>query len=381
MDAHSSARSTHEYQPTIIETRFLIERLALQLALLRDEFKLNWIEFKRNPIKFSTCLIRELLTHLKKFASTPYALRALSTAITAVVCMVIIVVLIERSGLRPGHETDHVEQAPVEVVLLSVEKVKDAPGIGKNGTGRVGFQSGNGEGSGPARKLAQGGGGGGDRNPLPAQVGEIPPPSPIPAAIPVAPPINPPALPAAGIDLDPALWQDLKEPVYGNPLSASETPSKGPGTGGGIGSNEGLGIRDGRGSGFGPGADGNTGGGTKQIGCCGSGGASGEGGGAGGENMRGYGGGGVDQRARLLFKPEPQYTEEARRNQITGTVVLRVVFASSGEVVQIRATRTLPFGLTERAIAAARQIRFVPAMKDGRPVPVSMQLEYNFNLY
>ena len=68
-------------------------------------------------------------------------------------------------------------------------------------------------------------------------------------------------------------------------------------------------------------------------------------------------------------------------NQVSGTVVLRAVFSSSGEVVQIRALRTLPFGLTERAIAAARQIRFVPAVKGGQPVSVAMQLEYNFNLY
>ena len=89
----------------------------------------------------------------------------------------------------------------------------------------------------------------------------------------------------------------------------------------------------------------------------------------------------VERRARLLLKPEPQYTEEARKNQITGTVMLRAVFSSAGEVVQIHAIRSLPFGLTERAIAAARQIKFVPAMKDGRPVSVFMQLEYNFNLY
>jgi TonB family protein len=89
----------------------------------------------------------------------------------------------------------------------------------------------------------------------------------------------------------------------------------------------------------------------------------------------------VEQRARLLLKPEPHYTEEARRNQISGTVMLRVVFSSSGEVVQIQALRTLPFGLTERAIAAARQIKFLPAVKGGRPVSVHMQLEYNFNLY
>jgi len=83
----------------------------------------------------------------------------------------------------------------------------------------------------------------------------------------------------------------------------------------------------------------------------------------------------------VLFKPEPQYTEDARKNQITGTVTLRVIFSSNGDVVQIHAVRTLPHGLTERAIAAARQIKFVPAVKDGRPVSVFMQLEYNFNLY
>ena len=107
----------------------------------------------------------------------------------------------------------------------------------------------------------------------------------------------------------------------------------------------------------------------------------GDGGGLYGNGRHGFGGGGSLERAHVLSKPEPQYTEDARKNQITGTVVLKVVFASSGEVVQIRAVRTLPFGLTERAIAAARQIRFEPAKRDGQPVSVSMQLEYNFNLY
>jgi periplasmic protein TonB len=201
----------------------------------------------------------------------------------------------------------------------------------------------------------------------------LPPPSNVFASIPITPPINPQSLPAAGIDIDPALWKDLKAPVYGDPNSNSETPSKGPGNGGGIGTNNGLGIGSGDGPGVGPGKNGNIGGGPRQAGCCGSGSYEGTGGPVSVSE--------VEQRARLLFKPEPQYTEEARVNQITGTVVLRVVFSSSGEVNQIRAVRTLPFGLTERAIAAARQIRFVPAMKNGRPVSVFMQLEYNFNLY
>ena len=114
-------------------------------------------------------------------------------------------------------------------------------------------------------------------------------------------------------------------------------------------------------------------------GCCGEG--SGGGGRPGSGESGTFWSNQVEQRARLVFKPEPQYTEEARRNQVTGTVMLRVIFSSSGEVVQIQAVRSLPFGLTERAIAAARQIKFMPAMKGGQPVSVHMQLEYNFNLY
>jgi TonB family protein len=83
----------------------------------------------------------------------------------------------------------------------------------------------------------------------------------------------------------------------------------------------------------------------------------------------------------VLSKPEAGYTEEARKSCITGTVVLRAIFSDSGEVTGIRAVKSLPDGLTEKAIAAARKIRFVPAVKDGHPVSVYMQLEYVFNLY
>jgi TonB family protein len=89
----------------------------------------------------------------------------------------------------------------------------------------------------------------------------------------------------------------------------------------------------------------------------------------------------VERKVKILSKPEPTYTAEARQNQINGTVVLRAVFSASGDVTDIHAVSGLPDGLTERAIAAAKQIKFVPAMKDGRPVSVSMQLQYNFNLY
>lgn len=89
----------------------------------------------------------------------------------------------------------------------------------------------------------------------------------------------------------------------------------------------------------------------------------------------------VSFKAVVVAKPEPTYTEDARRHQITGTIVIRCVFASSGAVTNVVAMSKLPDGLTEMAIFAARQIRFVPAIKDGKFVSMYMQLEYNFNLY
>jgi protein TonB len=148
-----------------------------------------------------------------------------------------------------------------------------------------------------------------------------------------------------------------------------------------MGNAKGQGVGDGNGAGVGPGVDGNIGGGPKGLGCCGPGGSQGNNPNDPDDPDRIYSAPLVTERARVLAKPEPQYTEDARRNQITGSVVLRVVFSRTGEVTGIRAIHALPFGLTERAIAAARQIRFRPAIRDGRPVNVYMQLEYNFNLY
>jgi TonB family protein len=89
----------------------------------------------------------------------------------------------------------------------------------------------------------------------------------------------------------------------------------------------------------------------------------------------------VTQKARVVSKPEPSYSEEARQAGVTGTVVLRAVFSAEGEVKRILITRALGYGLTTHAIRAARKIRFSPAMKDGAPVSMYIQLEYNFNLY
>lgn len=89
----------------------------------------------------------------------------------------------------------------------------------------------------------------------------------------------------------------------------------------------------------------------------------------------------VDTKVRLLQKPEPSYPTKARSKEITGTVVLKCIFAADGTVTNIRVVAGLPYGLTEKAIEAARKIKFIPATKDGKNVSMWMQLEYNFNLY
>ena len=48
--AHATVRPSCEYLPTIIETKPLISRLAIQLAFFRDELKRGWPNFKENPV-------------------------------------------------------------------------------------------------------------------------------------------------------------------------------------------------------------------------------------------------------------------------------------------------------------------------------------------
>ena len=88
-----------------------------------------------------------------------------------------------------------------------------------------------------------------------------------------------------------------------------------------------------------------------------------------------------DRKIVLAVKPKPAYTESARMERITGTVVLKAIFASDGSVKGIRVMSGLPSGLTEQAIVAAKKIKFIPALRNGQFVSMWMQLEYNFNLY
>ena len=82
----------------------------------------------------------------------------------------------------------------------------------------------------------------------------------------------------------------------------------------------------------------------------------------------------------ILFKVDPQYSEEARKARYQGTVVLEAIIRSDGTVKILRVVRGLGFGLDEKAIEAVRQWRFRPGMRNGEPVDVELNIEVNFNL-
>ncbi|MEK6335428.1 MAG: energy transducer TonB, partial [Acidobacteriota bacterium] len=335
------------------------------------------------PAGFIGSLILQLRISVANTVRRPHVVSGMAAALLLVVTTILAVLVLEKhtqkASAAVGSDDD---LSLVEILDFQNNEIpRTDRGIGANGKGRVGFADGNGEGSRPEPAKAHGGGSGGAGNPLPPSQGRPPQPSEIPAPIPTTLIRLPQSLPEGGIDIDPALWSKLSFASYGDPRSKATVPSNGPGYGGGVGTNNGSGIGEGDGPGFGPGRKGNIGGGDRSIG------GGGGSGGPGGDNPnpedpnRVWTVSQVATRARVLFKPEPQYTEEARRNQITGTVILRVVFSRSGEVTNIRPLQSLSGGLTERAISAARLIRFVPATRNGQPVATYMQLEYNFNLY
>ncbi|HUI53776.1 MAG TPA: energy transducer TonB [Bryobacteraceae bacterium] len=210
----------------------------------------------------------------------------------------------------------------------------------------------------PQKQTQQGGGGGGDRSPLPASFGKLPKF----ALKQFTPPVAVYNNMAPKLAMDPTLLGDPNTPVpnidyplYGDPLSKYMTPSNGQGSGGGIGSGHGGGIGSGDGAGYGPGSGGGLGGGVFRV------------------------GGGVSAPV-LLYKKEPEYSEEARKAKYQGTVVLYVQIDPSGKAINMKVLRSLGLGLDEKAMEAVKQWKFKPGYKDGKPVTVEATIEVNFRL-
>ena len=85
---------------------------------------------------------------------------------------------------------------------------------------------------------------------------------------------------------------------------------------------------------------------------------------------------------RLRRQVDPQYTADAMRAKIQGTVLLSAVVLPDGSVTDIRVLRSLDrtFGLDGKAVEAARQWRFFPGTRYGEPVPVLVNIELVFNV-
>lgn len=203
-----------------------------------------------------------------------------------------------------------------------------------------------------------GGGGGGDRSLTPPSQGKLPRVAPKQFTPPMAVVNNPePKLvmePTLVIQPD-AQIPNVNLPNFGDPLAKLGPPSNGPGSGAGIGTGSGGGVGSGKGGGFGPGEGGGIGGGVYRI------------------------GGGVSAPT-LIYKIEPEYSEEARKAKHQGTVVLYIVVDEKGMPQNLRVIRPIGLGLDEKAIEAVQKWRFKPGLKDGRPVAVAATIEVNFRL-
>ncbi len=212
----------------------------------------------------------------------------------------------------------------------------------------------------PSASKAGGGGGGGDRDKLSASKGTLPRFSREQLAPPVVVIRNENSkLPVeATVVVPPEIHLLLPQTgALGEPLSSIlSPPSSGIGSGGGIGSGSGGGVGSGRGPGIGPGWGGGIGGGAYTI------------------------GGGVTA-PRVIYAPEPEFSEEARKTKYQGTVVLWLIVGADGRSRDIRILQSLGMGLDEKAIEAIRHWRFEPGRKDGIPVAVQVNVEVNFHLY
>lgn len=212
----------------------------------------------------------------------------------------------------------------------------------------------------PSASRAGGGGGGGDRDKLQASKG-IPPRF---SRQQLAPPVvvirneNPKLRVEPTVVVPPEIHLPLPQTgALGDPLSAVlGPPSNGTGSGGGIGSGSGGGVGSGTGPGVGPGSGGGIGGGVYRV------------------------GGGVTS-PHLIYGPEPEFSDEARKAKFSGTVVLGVIVGTDGRTHDIRVVQSLGMGLDEKAIEAIRQWRFEPSRKDGIAVAVLVDIEVNFHLY
>jgi protein TonB len=202
-----------------------------------------------------------------------------------------------------------------------------------------------------------GGGGGGVRADTPASQGVLPRISRQPFTPPVAKYENlNPILP-----MEPAIPGNYEAPVvkinlpFGDPNGVLGPASGGPGSGGGIGAGKGMGVGDHIGSGNGPGD---------------------------GSGVSGIAAKYASDATQpvLIYKVEPEYSEEARKSKLQGEVVLRIEVDARGLAQNISVVESLGLGLDERAMAAVARWKFRPGYSSGKPVVTAAIIHVTFRL-
>lgn len=370
-------RARAAFPVTLLEEAGLFSRLSAEVREVARESQLTWPELKRDPRGFLRRGLTAYAHALRRFFAQPNVAYGVLTGFVVVLSIAGAAIVFERlhkgqSELAANRVNDELELIDWVTPIPEAEKKLEDGAAGVNGRGAGG-------GSNLKQEKPGGGGGGGDHDPKPANLGKLPPPTLLPqinAPSPKPPVIkNPSLVVPATIQVDPLLVQnDPRLLPFGDPKSQATELSAGPGDGGGSGDGPGGGIGPGSGTGYGPGHDFNTGGGRAKVG-------GPDPGGVGGSSHRVMKVQEVTRKAQIITRPEPQYTEDARKNSVTGEVMLRAVLSADGRVTNIQPMKRLPDGLTEKAMAAARLIKFTPAEKDGRAVSQYVTLVYNFNIY
>ena len=338
------------------EFQFLIQHESL-LTRLRRELSEAFFEFKHNPRSYLTGLLRgEGNSRRRK--------RLLQTGIASAVivygAMMLVGVIVGLFTSRPSEaskfEMPTTSGYPILVVPVFTAKHEIANNASKSNQGKIG---------GSFHQKQDSGGGGGAKDKDPARNG-------VPTQASLNPQQRPPSLELPKIEhpslvtpmtvvADPNAFMKMQGRI-GDWRAKEDAPSLGNGGQNEIGNSKGDGYSDGNKLGVG-GSDPRFTGGP----------ASGTGHEVFVESR--------DLRPTILYKERAKYTEDARLNQIQGTVVLSVIFGADGRIHDVRALHSLPNGLTEEAMSVAQRIRFNPATRGGKPVSVRSTIEYNFTLY
>jgi outer membrane biosynthesis protein TonB len=89
----------------------------------------------------------------------------------------------------------------------------------------------------------------------------------------------------------------------------------------------------------------------------------------------------VDKKAQLISTIEPESNQLAQDNGIAGASLYHTIIGPDGKASEIAVGRPIGFGLDENAVKAIQAAKFEPAVKDGKPVPVLVDLVVQFRIF